>query len=102
MTAASIPFSPALANDRYKYKYIIAITVSLASVLELLDTSIVNVAIPHMMRNLGATQDEIAWVATGYIVANVIILPITGWLSADFVRRRYCSGSNAIFIHTYI
>src|SRR5213592_4161379 len=97
MTAASIPFIPALANDRYKYKYLIAITVSLASVLELLDTRIVNVAIPHMMRNLGATLDEIAWVSTGYIVANVIVLPITGWLSAYFGRRRYFAGSIAIF-----
>ena len=97
MTAASIPFSPALANDRYKYKYLIAITVSLASVLELLDTSIVNVAIPHMMGNLGATLDQIAWVSTGYIVANVIVLPITGWLSAYFGRQRYFAGSIALF-----
>src|SRR5439155_1488280 len=82
--------------DRYKYRYIIAITVSLASVLELLDTSIVNVAIPHMMGNLGATLDEIAWVSTGYIVANVIILPITGWLSAFFGRRSYFAGSMAL------
>ena len=66
--------------------------------LELLDTSIVNVAIPHMMGNLGATLDEIAWVSTGYIVANVIILPITGWLSAFFGRRRYFAGSIAIFV----
>ena len=97
MTAASIPFSPALLPDRYKYKYLIAITVSLASVLELLDTSIVNVAIPHMMGNLGATLDQIAWVSTGYIVANVIVLPITGWLSAYFGRRRYFAGSITLF-----
>jgi len=84
-------------EDRYKYKYLIAITVSLASVLELLDTSIVNVAIPHMMGNLGATLDQIAWVSTGYIVANVIVLPITGWLSAYFGRRRYFAGSIALF-----
>jgi len=84
-------------DDRYRYRYLIAITVSLASVLELLDTSIVNVAIPHMMGNLGATLDQIAWVSTGYIVANVIILPITGWLSAYFGRRRYFAGSIAIF-----
>ena len=91
---------PALGTDadRYRYRYIIAMTVSLASVLELLDTSIVNVAIPHMMGNLGATLDEIAWVSTGYIVANVIILPITGWLSAFFGRRRYFAGSIAIFV----
>src|SRR6267154_623612 len=84
-------------GDRYKYRYLIAITVSLASVLELLDTSIVNVAIPHMMGNLGATLDQIAWVSTGYIVANVIVLPITGWLSAYFGRRRYFAGSIALF-----
>jgi DHA2 family multidrug resistance protein len=95
MTAAALPMS--VAPDRYKFKYLIAITVSLASVLELLDTSIVNVAIPHMMGNLGATLDQIAWVSTGYIVANVIVLPITGWLSAYFGRRRYFAGSIALF-----
>src|SRR2546423_14530797 len=95
MTAAALPVSA--AADRYKYKYLIAITVTLASVLELLDTSIVNVAIPHMMGSLGATLDQIAWVSTGYIVANVIILPITGWLSAFFGRRRYFAGSIALF-----
>src|SRR6266550_2624685 len=97
MTAATFPLAGAVPADRYKYKYIIAITVSLASVLELLDTSIVNVAIPHMMGNLGATLDQIAWVSTGYIVANVIVLPITGWLSAYFGRRRYFAGSIALF-----
>ena len=97
MATAALP-ALGVDADRYKYKYIIAITVSLASVLELLDTSIVNVAIPHMMGNLGATLDEIAWVSTGYIVANVIILPITGWLSAYFGRRRYFAGSIAIFV----
>src|SRR5213596_1786885 len=95
MTAAALPLSA--APDRYRFKYIIAITVSLASVLELLDTSIVNVAIPHMMGNLGATLDQIAWVSTGYIVANVIVLPITGWLSAYFGRRSYFAGSIALF-----
>jgi MFS transporter, DHA2 family, multidrug resistance protein len=95
MTAAALPLE--YAPDRYRFKYIIAITVSLASVLELLDTSIVNVAIPHMMGNLGATLDQIAWVSTGYIVANVIVLPITGWLSAYYGRRRYFAGSIALF-----
>ena len=95
MTAIAIPRAP--SADRYRFKYLIAITVSIASVLELLDTSIVNVAIPHMMGNLGATLDQIAWVSTGYIVANVIILPITGWLSAFFGRQRYFAGSIALF-----
>ena len=101
MATAALPTAATFGAgdaDRYKYRYLIAITVSLASVLELLDTSIVNVAIPHMMGNLGATLDEIAWVSTGYIVANVIILPITGWLSAYFGRRRYFAGSIGLFV----
>src|SRR5438094_8560445 len=93
MTAIALPAAP----DRYRFKYLIAITVSLASVLELLDTSIVNVAIPHMMGTLGATLDQITWVSTGYIVANVIVLPVTGWMSAYFGRRRYFAGSIALF-----
>jgi DHA2 family multidrug resistance protein len=86
------------AEDKYKYKYLIAIAVTLASVLELIDTSIVNVAIPHMMGNLGATLDEIGWVSTGYIVANVIVIPMSGWLSAYFGRKRYLTGSILLFV----
>ena len=66
--------------------------------LELIDTSIVNVAIPHMMGNLGATLDEISWVSTGYIIANVIVIPMSGWLSAYFGRKRYLTGSIGLFI----
>ena len=84
-------------DEAYRNRWIIAITVTFASILEILDTSIVNVAIPHMMGTLGATLDEIAWVSTGYIVANVIVLPITGWLSAYFGRRRYFAASIGIF-----
>ncbi|MEJ7810388.1 MAG: DHA2 family efflux MFS transporter permease subunit [Gemmatimonadaceae bacterium] len=86
------------APDRYRYKYYIAAAVTLASMLELIDTSIVNVAIPHMMGNLGATLDEVAWVSTGYIIANVIVIPISGWLSAYFGRRRYFVGSIILFV----
>ena len=85
-------------HDRYKNRYIIAIAVTLAAVLELIDTSIVNVAIPDMMGNLGATLDEIAWVSTGYIIANVIVIPMSGWLSGWFGRRRYLAGSIALFV----
>ena len=84
--------------DKYKYKYLIAIAVTLAAVLELIDTSIVNVAIPHMMGNLGATLDEISWVSTGYIIANVIVIPMSGWLSAYFGRKRYLTGSILLFV----
>ena len=99
MATATLPSATGIAADadRYAHRYIIAITVTLAAIMELIDTSIVNVAIPHMMGNLGATLDQIAWVSTGYIVANVIVLPITGWLSSYFGRRRYFAGSIALF-----
>ncbi len=73
------------------------IGVMLAVVLEILDTSIVNVALPTMMGNLGATVDEISWVATSYIVANVIVIPMTSFFAAAFGRRRYFVGSIILF-----
>ena len=90
--------SLAPADDRYKYKYLIAVSVTLAAMLELIDTSIVNVAIPHMMGNLGATLDEIAWVSTGYIIANVIVIPLSSWLSSHFGRKNYFTGSILLFV----
>src|ERR1700744_4713512 len=61
----------------------------LASLLEIIDTSIVNVAIPSMMGNLGATIEDISWVVTGYIIANAIVLPIAAWLGSQIGRRKY-------------
>ena len=61
----------------------------LAVLLEIIDTSIVNTALPSMMGNLGATLDEIDWVITGYIISNVVVIPLTGWLAARFGRKRY-------------
>src|SRR5690349_7566810 len=92
------PVALADAEDKYKYKYLIAIAVTLAAVLELVDTSIVNVAIPHMMGNLGATLDEISWVSTGYIIANVVVIPLSSWLSSYFGRKRYLTGSIILFV----
>ncbi len=96
------PILPALRRleteaEIYASRYLIAVTVTLASVLELLDTSIVNVAIPHMMGTLGATLDEVAWVSTGYVVANVIVLPISGWLANYVGRRNYFAASILLF-----
>ncbi|MEP6835962.1 MAG: DHA2 family efflux MFS transporter permease subunit [Gemmatimonas sp.] len=95
--AKKVPAAPKL-YDPYANRYLIAIAVTLAAVLELVDTSIVNVAIPHMMGSLGATLDEIAWVSTSYIIANVIVIPMSGWLSAFFGRRRYLTGSIILFV----
>lgn len=69
-------------------KFIIA-TAVLASLLEIIDTSIVNVAIPTMMGNLGATQEDVSWVVIGYIIANAIVLPLSAWLAGQFGRRKY-------------
>ena len=78
--------------DEYKLstrsKFIIAAAV-LASLLEIVDSSIVNVAVPSMMGNLGATQEDISWVVTGYIIANAIVLPIAAWLGSQIGRRKF-------------
>jgi DHA2 family multidrug resistance protein len=79
------------------HKYIIAFAVVLAALMQVIDSSIVNVALPDMMGNLGASLDEIAWVSTGYILASVIIIPLTGWLGAFFGRKRYFVGSIVLF-----
>ena len=77
--------------------WLLILGVMLAVILEILDTSIVNVALPNMMGSLGGTVDEIAWVVTAYIIANVIVIPMTSWLAARFGRRRYFVGSILVF-----
>jgi MFS transporter, DHA2 family, multidrug resistance protein len=80
-----------------EHKYLIAFAVVLAALMQVIDSSIVNVALPDMMGNLGASLDEIAWVSTGYILASVIIIPLTGWLGEFFGRKRYFVGSIVLF-----
>ncbi|HWZ52210.1 MAG TPA: DHA2 family efflux MFS transporter permease subunit [Granulicella sp.] len=77
--------------------WLIALTVTLATFMEVLDTSIANVALPHIAGSLGASQDEATWVLTSYLVASAIILPISGWLSNRFGRKRFYLTSVAIF-----
>ncbi|HEY4306013.1 MAG TPA: DHA2 family efflux MFS transporter permease subunit [Gemmatimonadaceae bacterium] len=89
--------TPRAAADPFAYKWLIAAGVILAAVMELIDSSIVNVAFSQMSGNLGATIDEITWVAVGYILAAVIVLPMTGWLAARFGRKRYFLASVALF-----
>ena len=85
-----------MAETGFK-KWIITITVIMAALLELIDTTIVNVSLPKMQGNLGATLEDIAWVVTGYAVANVIILPMSGWLGSRFGRKNYFLASIIIF-----
>lgn len=74
----------------------------LASLLEIIDTSIVNVAIPTMMGNLGATLEDISMVVTGYAIANAIVLPLSAWLGARMGRRKYYLGCIALFTITSV
>jgi DHA2 family multidrug resistance protein len=69
--------------------WIIGIVVSLAAFMEVLDSSIANVALPHIAGDLGASNDESTWVLTSYLVSNAIVLPITGWLTQVFGRKRF-------------
>lgn len=73
------------------------LTVIAAAVMELIDTSIVNVALSHMSGNLGSTLEDTSWVITSYAIANVIIIPITSFLSAKLGRRNYYIGSVILF-----
>src|SRR5215472_483586 len=68
--------------------WIIAVSVMLATFMEVLDTSVVNVSLPHIAGSLSATIDEATWTVTSYLVANAIILPMTGWLASTFGRKR--------------
>jgi DHA2 family multidrug resistance protein len=78
-------------------KWVVALTVILPTFLEVMDTSVVNVSLPHMQGSLSAGVDEVTWVLTSYLVANAIIIPITGWLASVFGRKRYLIFSITIF-----
>ncbi len=77
--------------------WLIAAAVMLATILEVLDTSVANVALPHIAGNLAASTDEATWVLTSYLVANAIVLPMTGWLSTFLGRKRFLIGCIAAF-----
>src|SRR6266436_511051 len=68
--------------------WLIAAAVMIATFMEVLDTSVANVSLPHIAGTLSASTEEATWVLTSYLVANAIILPITGWLSSFFGRKR--------------
>src|SRR5438105_14163743 len=68
--------------------WIISVAVMLGTFMEVLDTTVVNVSLPHIAGNLSASVDEATWVLTSYLVANAIVLPLTGWLANHFGRKR--------------
>jgi DHA2 family multidrug resistance protein len=88
--------------ELYEYsstrKWIIAFSVMLGTILEVLDSSIVNVSLPHMQGSFSASVDEIAWVVTSYLVAAGIMIPMTGWIAERFGRKRYFMASVTMFV----
>jgi len=78
--------------------WLIAITVTLATFMELLDTSIANVALPHIAGGLAVSYDESTWVLTSYLVANAVVLPLSAWLSRVFGRKNYYMACVALFV----
>jgi DHA2 family multidrug resistance protein len=91
------PSSATPADDRVFNPWIIALVVTMGTFMEVLDTSIANVALPHIAGSLSASQDESTWVLTSYLVANAIILPISGWISSVLGRKNFYLISVVLF-----
>ncbi len=81
-----------------KNKWLIAVAVTFGTLMGTIDTSIVNVALPHLRGTLSASVEEITWVSTGYVVASVIIMPLTAWLGTRFGRKRIYLSGLALFL----
>ena len=75
----------------------VALTVMLATFMEVLDTSVANVSLPHIAGSLSATIDESTWVLTSYLVSNAIVLPLAGWFSTLFGRKRFYMACVTVF-----
>jgi len=92
-TAVATPYSPPEIN-----KWVVALSIAPGSLMATIDSSIVNVAIPHIRGTIGATVEEIAWISTAYIVAMVLIMPLTGLLGAVFGQKRLYIISLLLFL----
>src|ERR1700730_7301859 len=93
-----VPASQAGAPPSQKNVALILVTstVMIGMIMAIVDSTIVNVALDKMAGNLGPSMDEVAWVATAYILSNVIVMPLNGWLTAVFGRRNFYAARSAI------
>ena len=94
----STQVAPAPITAAVPFRWFILLGLITAAVMEVLDTTIINVALPQMAGNLSATQTEIAWVSTSYILANVVVLPMTAFFTETFGRKNYLTFSIVLFI----
>jgi len=98
-TAVVLPSQKAVAHVAVN-PWVIALTVTLATFMELLDTSIANVSLPYIAGGLGRSFDEVTWILTTYLVANAVVLPMSAWLSRVFGRKNYYMACVALFTIT--
>src|ERR1700710_294097 len=97
-TAVSLPY---IAVQRSGINpWVVALTVTIATFMELLDTSIANVSLPYIAGGLGRSYDEVTWILTTYLVANAVVLPMSAWLSRVFGRKNYYMACVAFFTIT--
>ena len=96
MTTAALALDQEVWRPRYN-PWLVAVVVALAAFMEVLDTSIANVALPYIAGGLGASNDQSTWVLTSYLVSNAIILPMTGWLAGAVGRKRFFMLCLAVF-----
>src|SRR5919205_485868 len=94
---SSVALAPTAVSRRAVSHWIVAIIVVVPTFMEILDTSIANVALSYIAGGLSSPRSDADWVITAYLAANAIVLPITGWLSAHLGRRRYFLLSIAVF-----
>src|ERR1700740_498036 len=97
MAAATAALSTSTERTSEVNPWLIAITVTLATFMELLDTAIANVSLPHIAGGLATSYDESTWVLTSYLVANAVVLPLSAWLSRVFGRKNYYMTCVALF-----
>jgi len=95
--ASAAAFPGAAAGRRAVNPWVIALTVTLATFMEVLDTSVANVSLPHIAGSLSASVDESTWILTSYLVSNAIVLPMSGWLSSLIGRKRFYMSCVALF-----
>jgi DHA2 family multidrug resistance protein len=96
MSSAAISLDQDVWHPKYN-PWLIAVVVAMAAFMEVLDTSIANVALPYIAGNLGASNDQSTWVLTSYLVSNAIVLPISGWLAGAIGRKRFFMACLGVF-----
>src|SRR5437899_8103354 len=97
MAAGTMALSTSISQTKAINPWLIALTVTLATFMELLDTAVANVSLPHIAGGMATSYDETTWVLTSYLIANAVVLPMSAWLSRVFGRKNYYMGCVALF-----